>query len=126
MLVLGVCASLAVSSLGAIGSAEARVPDGDRITGDAMICGTIQDDWDSAKRNRDSATSGEEKAYWSQRMKESVDGWYANNCDDYYGRIARMEQPSGQIKNIGDGGVVGVRTPSGVPAAQPVGLQGLH
>jgi hypothetical protein len=127
VLALGICASVAAGSLGAIGRAEARVPDGDRASYSAMICGMIQDTWDEARHDRDSATTATARAQASERMKASVDAWYANDCDKYYGRIARFELPGQQIKNIGEGvGGAGVLTPLRTTAVPAGGVQVLQ
>jgi len=91
MLAIGVCASLA-GSLAFASSAEARVPDGDRVSQSARICGSIQDSWDNAKATRDNPNSTPiQRAAASDEMRLMVDSWYAYGCDKNYGRIARLE-----------------------------------
>jgi len=116
VMVIGVCASLAAGSLGFSGSAEARVPAGDRVGYSAVLCGAIQDDWDKAKKERDSATTPQERAAASEKMRIAVNAWYGNDCDDYYGRIARFELPAPEIvKNQQDVGPTGtVEAPANV------------
>jgi hypothetical protein len=76
-MVLGVCASLAVGVLGLVGSAEARVPEGDRVSWTAQYCGSVQDSFDEAKRKGD-----------YDLMRFWLEIWHAEGCYGHYGMIS--------------------------------------
>lgn len=120
MLAIGVCASLAAGSLSFAGTAEARVPAGDRVGTTAIWCGAIQDDWDKAKQERDNATTAEERDAASAKMRAAVNAWYGANCDEHYGRLAKLELPANPTKNVGHVGTVGEVSPQINPNIQPV------
>jgi len=103
VLAIGVCASLAGGSLGFSSRAEARVPEGDRVSFTAQYCGELQDEFDKA-------TSLQWKLYWIQL-------WQAEGCEDHYGDIGFRRAPRGS--NI----VTGVDTvsPGRSPGRAPVG-----
>src|SRR5215213_5043383 len=76
LLAIGMFASLAIASLGS-GNAEARVPDGDRVSDTAVRCGYIQDNFDNAQVLGSQALI----TYW-------INQWYSSGCHDYYGPIS--------------------------------------
>ena len=76
LLAIGLFASLSVASLGS-GNAEARVPDGDRVSETSVRCGYIQDNFDNAQMLGSQALI----TYW-------INQWYSSGCHDYYGPIS--------------------------------------
>jgi hypothetical protein len=94
ILTLGVCASLAVGILGFGGSVEARVPDGDRVSYTAAMCGLIQDSYDDAKAIADDIMRGVlERARARSQMEHDETAWKHEGCDDHYGSIAQRNAP---------------------------------
>jgi hypothetical protein len=105
MLAIGICASLAVGSLGFAGSAEARVPEGDRVSETSFYCGMYQDMYDKAKETLKKYPNSPQA---QQDLNIAVDAWYDNNCDDYYGTLSqRVVVQPGVTKNIEGIGTVG-------------------
>ena len=76
LIAIGMFASLAVTALSG-GNAEARVPDGDRVSETAVRCGYIQDNFDHAQELGSQALI----TYW-------INQWYSSGCHDYYGPIS--------------------------------------
>jgi len=95
-------ASLAVAALGG-SNAEARVPDGDRVSETAVRCGYIQDNFDHAQELGSQALI----TYW-------INQWYSSGCHDYYGPISIRA-----VTNDRSGVVTGVDTVS--PAGRRAG-----
>jgi hypothetical protein len=93
VLAIGVCASLAVDSLGFATNAEARAPSIEhRNDTQTLLCSDIQDSWDRAKRQRDNpASSAQEREAARATMRGEVRNWYANNCDERYGQMGKIE-----------------------------------
>ena len=111
VLALGVGASLTIASLGLAASAEARVPEGDRVSTTAIDCGWVQDQYDAATKDfLDAKLAGD-----AQKMRAAQNEqykfahlWYSTDCDDHYGGLSRM-LPATPTKIVGQGGtVVGV------------------
>jgi hypothetical protein len=99
VMVIGVCASLAAGSLGFSGSAEARVPEGDRVGDSAMVCGLYQDIYDDYKRQRDNAKTKAERDRAQASMDAYATEWIRYGCQDWYGGIGRLVVVHGAIKN---------------------------
>jgi len=100
MLALGVCASLAMGSLGFTGSAEARI-NGARLTQKAQICGLIQDAFDEANDDlgyvdpfsQEGQAITDDILFWWQ-------AWTDQGCDSDYGPLTSIPAPLSPAKHV--------------------------
>jgi hypothetical protein len=100
MFAIGVAASVAVGSLCFAVSAEARVPSGDRVGKSAILCGAIQDDFDSAADDYKNADSDEAKQAALEQMQDLDGEWYNEGCQGWYGSINARRVPAGTKVNV--------------------------
>src|SRR5687768_14573135 len=111
ILAIGVCASLAAGALGFGGNAEARVPEGDRVSATAAECGLLQDYYDDQKSIANDVMLGIYERGLARRNAEWAAQEYKNRgCDGMYGSIDVAPAPSRQQ----------VRPVSGVMQAAPL------
>ena len=115
-LAIAVGASLVAASVLGSGSAEARVPVGDRVSDSAINCGNYQDDFDRAWRDYNNPNASEwekERALMTLRaaVSEWVDG--PDNCQDSYGSIYSRVAPT---TNAATHGTVGATNLAVEPA----------
>jgi hypothetical protein len=97
VLAIGVFASLAAAGLGFGGTAEARVPEGDRVSETSYYCGMYQDMYDKASATLKKYPNSTQA---QQDLNIAVDAWYDNNCDDHYGTLSqRVAVQPGIVKN---------------------------
>ena len=105
VLAIGVCASLAAGSFGLSGRAEARVPEGDRVSASAVACGNLQDYYDYLISQIVDASEIKRSRLRSE-IEQTLSLWESFRCQDWYGSISFRRIPSGS--NI----VTGVDTAS--------------
>jgi hypothetical protein len=95
ILALGVCASLAAGSLGFGGSAEARVPEGDRVSREAEVCGGLQDNFDMFNSNsKDPNRSISERIDSALKANDMRELYKAYGCEGWYGPIEALRPVS--------------------------------
>jgi hypothetical protein len=87
----GILTSLAAGSLGFASNAEARVVGG-RYTDRAIICGWIQDEYDSTLLKFRAAKAGSAEYYRLARQLGNLDlAWYEQDCHETFGDLHAAE-----------------------------------
>jgi hypothetical protein len=103
---LVVCSVLTLANLGLTGHAEARIT-GVRNTPLKVLCGNLQDQWDSQDlKERVARATGENAAASKANLiKERIEqSWFNNGCFHAFYKVAPATEDEDARLNLGPGG----------------------